>query len=237
MSHLQWFMYLDVVEWLSPMERHRKAGLRAQDPEVRMQQRFPLRKEAASTMRSSWLLAAALCAATGLQGTVLTPLTNADLVARADAIVIGRCTAIDSRWEDRNLFTYSTIDIQETLKGPARARLTLVLPGGVDLKGPIPIAMDFEGGPVVRPGEQVFLFLRQIEGIPNGFAIVGFSQGKFDIRRGKQGAFVTRDLTGIYFARGQTAPRITVPLPTFKAEIKRLLATRSTPATPTKKTP
>jgi len=164
-------------------------------------------------------------------------LTNGDLATHADAIVIGRCTAVDSRWEDRNLFTFSTIAVQETLKGKPRASLTVVLPGGADWKGRIPIAMDFEGGPTIQPGEQVFLFLRQIEGIPNGYAVVGFSQGKFVIRRTKRGLVVTRDLTGVYFARGQAAPAVSVPLPAFKAEIQGLLKARSRPGAAARKSP
>jgi hypothetical protein len=83
-------------------------------------------------------------------------LTNGDLATHADAIVIGRCTAVDSRWEDRNLFTFFV---------------------------------------------------------------------------------VTRDLTGVYFARGQAAPAVSVPLPAFKAEVQGLLKARSRPGAAARKSP
>src|SRR4051794_27083021 len=115
--------------------------------------------------------------ATSLAATLLTKLSNGEMVAQADAVVIGRCTGSEGKWEDRNLFTFTTIAVEETLKGPPASSITVVLPGGSDPKGPVPIGMDFEGASVIVPGEEVFLFLQQIAGIPNAYSVVGYSQG------------------------------------------------------------
>jgi hypothetical protein len=167
----------------------------------------------------------ALLTAAGLHAAVLIPMSNGDLAAHADVIVIGKCIGSESKWEDRNLFTYTTIAVQEKLKGKPKSNVTVVVPGGIDRKGPVPVAMDYEG-PVISPGEEVFLFLWRIEGIPNGYSVVGFSLGKFSIRTEKAGKIVSRDLSGVVFS-GKNAPSVgldSVPLPQFKKEIEKLVA-------------
>lgn len=178
-------------------------------------------------MKSALLVLLPLLAAAGLEATVLNPLDNGDLVRHADAIVIGRCVKSEGKWEDRNLFTYATIAVDEVLKGEQKPSVTVVLPGGVDLSGPVPIAMDYEGGPVIAPGEEVFLFLQRIEGIPDGYSVVGFSLGKFSIRPYGAAKIVSRDLRGVTFQGNAAGPRTddeAPTLPKFKAEIERLVA-------------
>lgn len=157
-----------------------------------------------------------------------TNLTTGDLTAHADVIVIGKCTGGRSRWEDRNLFTFMNIAVQEVLKGEPRKSLTVVLPGGVDLDGPAPIGQDFEGAPVIAPGEEVFLFLRAIEELPGTFAIVGFSQGKFSIRRDKASKIAVREPNVILSLSGrQGTAAVSVPLPKLRQEVRQLLAVKS----------
>jgi hypothetical protein len=177
------------------------------------------------------LLLTSLLAA-GQGGAALPGMSDAELAAAADAIVIGRCTKGESQWYQRTLITLDTIAVDEVLKGERRPAVTVVLPGGVDLKGPVPIGQDFEGGPVIQPGEEVLLFLTRVAEIPGGFALTGLTQGKFSIRRTPGGErLVTRDLEGIVLYRGrssQPGARMSTPLARFKQQIE--LALRSAPA-------
>src|SRR5260370_33592263 len=109
-------------------------------------------------------------------GAVLPGMSDGELTAAADVIVIGKCTKAESAWYPRMLITLDSIEVAEVLKGERRTALTVVLPGGVDLKGPVPIGMDFEGGPIIQPGEELLLFLTRVAEIPNGFALTGLTQ-------------------------------------------------------------
>jgi hypothetical protein len=161
-------------------------------------------------------------------GAVLPGMSDGELAARADAIVIGKCMKGESVWYQRTLITLETIAVEETLKGERRPALTVVLPGGVDLKGPVPLGMDFEGGPIIQPGEEVLLFLTRVAEIPNGFALTGLTQGKYSISRTPSGErLVTRDLEGILLFHGkssQPGARTAVPLARFKQQIALALA-------------
>lgn len=177
-------------------------------------------------MRRALFFIATFMIASGLSATFLTPLSMGDMVTHSDIIVVGKCTGGTSKWEAGNLFTYTNIAVQEVLKGKPGANVTVVLPGGVDYSGPVPIGQDYEGASVIQPGEEVFLFLQEIDGIPNGYAIVGFSQGKFSIRKQKDDAIVFRDLDGIFFPNEKSwkpAGTLSEPLPQFKKEVRQLL--------------
>jgi hypothetical protein len=97
---------------------------------------------------------------------------------------------------DRNLVTLATIYVKEVLKGDNSSTVTVVLPGGVDANRKFPIAMTYPGAPRINPNEDVFLFLTRDDEVGGGYAITGFSQGKFSITKDEEGQeVVSRDLT------------------------------------------
>jgi hypothetical protein len=169
----------------------------------------------------------------GLRATTVVELTTEDLATKAKLIVIGRCVALKSTWVDRNLVTLATISVSEVVKGSALLEVTVVLPGGVDANRKFPIAMTFPGAPRIMTEEEVFLFLTQEAEVPDGYTIMGFSQGKFSIVEDPAGEkMVSRDLSRVAMQEGATLKqgRATLtPLSAFKKEIERYLAPGSPP--------
>lgn len=141
------------------------------------------------------LLALALVLPGAVTATTLVELSTAEMTDRASDIVHGTCTDVRSAWVGRNLVTLATISITETLKGGASSELTLVLPGGVDMSRPVPIAVTWPGAPVVMPDDELVLFLEQGTTVKGGYRIVGYSQGKYAVVRDPLGrTLATRSL-------------------------------------------
>jgi hypothetical protein len=186
-------------------------------------------RDAVRKMVLTALLLAALGLAAGARAaTVLNRLSNQDLATQADLVVLGTCGKIESQWVGRELVTLVTFNVRETWKGSNRSQVTVVLPGGVDLKGPAPLAMDYGEAPRMAEGEEDVLFLQAIEQVPHGYVILGFTQGRFtvysDARKGKM---ATRDLQRVMLLEGRSlkpGPALTLPLAELKEQIRRYLA-------------
>jgi hypothetical protein len=157
------------------------------------------------------MAAAALLAPAPTEATTLQELSLAAMVRQADVIVTGSCERVESRWVGRRLLTLATVSVSETLKGEARRELTLVIPGGMDLKRPIPIAVTYPGAPVVMPGQGLVLLLEPSAEIADGFAAVGFSQGALPVMRDEAGR-------SLVLRRGASAGGA-VPLAALRSEI------------------
>ncbi|MEK6407842.1 MAG: hypothetical protein AABN34_12840 [Acidobacteriota bacterium] len=138
---------------------------------------------------------------------------------------------MDSRtaWieDGRVLVTLATVTVDEVIKGTAASTLTVVLPGGVDLDRRIPVAMTYAGAPTMASQEEVFLFLTGEERVTNGYAVMGFAQGKLSVIRDEDGEkLVSSDLTKV---RGNKGPGVVrgnrqfVSLSEFKAKVKGYL--------------
>lgn len=123
----------------------------------------------------------------GVQATTLKPVTEDALTDDAEAIVIGTVAASRSEWIGRTLVTSVTVDVSETLKGPSKARLEVLLPGGIDAKRPVPVAVRYPGAPTLVQGENVVLFLDSTALKPDAHVIVGFSQGKYTLSDDEDG--------------------------------------------------
>jgi hypothetical protein len=112
--------------------------------------------------------------------------TETDLIQEAAIIVTGHCTRLESQWLDRDLVTVATISVSEVLKGAAGPEVTVVLPGGIDTHRRIPIAMSFPAAPEISQQENVLLFLTPEDRVTDGYAVVGFAQGKFTLAEERQ---------------------------------------------------
>jgi len=135
-------------------------------------------------------LALLLCSR--VTATSLARLSVEQMSAAASTIARGRCIADESRWENGEIWTISTLEIEDVWKGSAPARITVRLIGGHAGHFVSTVA----GVPRFHPGEEVILFLEPDR--EGRFTVTGWVQGTFRIRRDPQSGAetVTQDSSG-----------------------------------------
>jgi hypothetical protein len=148
-------------------------------------------------------------------------LSNQQLTAQSDVIVIGRAIDSASRWANRILVTAVRVQVREALKGGGSGVMEVLLPGGIDLTRKAPVSMTFPGAPRIQRNEDVLLFLTRNAGL-GGYIVTGFAQGKFSIvmQQGRQ--MISRNLSGSQLALGNNLSRgvaTLTPLADFRQEI------------------
>lgn len=163
--------------------------------------------------------------------TRLVPLSEAELTEQSSLIVIGQCTEVRSVWMGRRLMTLATIAVREVLKGERHAKVTVVIPGGMDVQRPIPVAAVVGGTPRLVPAEEVVLFLSARPDEGDSYTVTGWAQGKFSILKDAAGGQV------VALDRGQPQPPGTlspmspaagaVPLAQFRTRILHRVESRS----------
>lgn len=124
-------------------------------------------------------------------------LETEDLVKRSEAIIRGKVRDIESRYNEERtkIFTYTIVEVSETIKGNVPPVITIETYGGrvgdINMKVP--------GMPEFTKGEEVLLFLKKSE---NLWHITGMIQGKFRIERDEEGKeFLVNDFRGISFKK------------------------------------
>ncbi|HEU0179092.1 MAG TPA: hypothetical protein VFV58_32910 [Blastocatellia bacterium] len=150
------------------------------------------------------------------------------MVGESSEIIIGQCIATQSQWiEGRRLVTLATVEVAETLKGASVGKVTVVMPGGVDANRPVPVAMNYPGAPTMSRDEEVALFLVPHDEVAGGYAVIGFSAGKFSIAQTNTGEkVVARDMTKAPIQKGSGLTRgnsQSIPLPVFREMVKEYL--------------
>jgi hypothetical protein len=151
-----------------------------------------------STARAVLSLLVAAAAVPAVWATTAVERTESDMVQESALIVTGHCTHQRSQWVGRALVTLATIQVTEALKGEPGSTVTVVLPGGADSNRKIPVAMSYPAAPQIYQQEDVLLFLVPEDLVAGGYAIAGFSQGKFTLAENAQGKRVaTQDLSAL----------------------------------------
>jgi hypothetical protein len=121
------------------------------------------------------LVAAGVLAAP-IRGSIVPRMSLEELVSEADSIVDGVVESVESRWEDRMIFSYVTIRIDDPLKG-RRSRTAVVRQVGGRIGNRI---LDVPGMPVFHDRDRVVVFLKDTG---NGtFHVVGMAQGRYLVR-------------------------------------------------------
>ncbi len=101
-----------------------------------------------------------------------------DKVEHAASIVVGRCVAKESRWDNarRWILTYNQFEIEKNLKGFPANKITIVTPGGaVDN-----VQQDTVGVPKFNVGDEHVLFVRNTQAGPT---VLYFEQGAYRVVR------------------------------------------------------
>jgi hypothetical protein len=132
-------------------------------------------------------------------------------VENASSIVLGRCVAQESKWDEgRNwILTYSTFEVERAYKGAPASRITVVTPGGTVGN----IAQEVVGVPRFREGEEHVLFVRDSQAGPT---VLYLEQGDYRVVRDGRGERVVHPVVssevtidgqrGIALAKETTRP-------------------------------
>jgi hypothetical protein len=99
-------------------------------------------------------------------------------VENAASIVVGKCVAQQSKWDEaRNwILTYSTFEIEKTIKGFPAQQITIVTPGGTVGH----IAQEVIGVPKFRQGDEHVLFVRNSQAGPT---VLYLEQGDYRVEQ------------------------------------------------------
>lgn len=116
------------------------------------------------------------------EATILEAKSFDEKVEHAASIVVGRCVAKESRWDDarRWILTYNKFEIEKSLKGFPAREVTIVTPGGaVDN-----VQQDAVGVPSFNIGDEHVLFVRNTQAGPT---VLYFEQGAYRLVRDGRG--------------------------------------------------
>ncbi len=153
---------------------------------------------AAVTMR--WM-AFFLFISSTTHATTLARLSLDQLTTAADAIARVRCVSVESKWENGEIWTITTFEVVERLKGALAPRVTVRLPGGH--AGHLTASVD--GTPRFAAGEETIVFLQRVN--ITEFSVAGWVQGTFRIAQDHAGSeIVTQDSDtfGVFDPRSRT---------------------------------
>ncbi|HWQ03367.1 MAG TPA: hypothetical protein VNL38_02710 [Candidatus Nitrosotenuis sp.] len=144
-------------------------------------------------------LLAALLAAAAASATTLVRMSLEEMAAAASAVARVKCLSSTSRWEGGQIFTFTTFEVLETLKGSVPRSITVRLVGGQVAH----IRAHVDGVPRFTPGEEAYLFL---EPTTNGeLTVTSWAQGTFRVRQvSPKVELVTQDTGGLSIFDPQT---------------------------------
>lgn len=179
--------------------------------------------------KSPWVLAAAclavaLWSAFAADATTIARMSLAKMAQAAPLIVRARCAGNSVALDAGEIWTFTSLQIEEAWRGEAPSKITVRLLGGTLGN----ITSHVSGVPQFRLGEEVILFLQPTK--RGDFSVVSWEQGTFRIARDPAGAqaYVTQDTAS--FATFDPATRHFhaagirhMPLETFRAQVQAAL--------------
>jgi hypothetical protein len=125
-------------------------------------------------------IAAALCLALSAAATTIVKMDLNELTNAARVVARGKCVANEARMDGGYIWTFTTFEVSETLKGSASRQITVRLLGGK--VGHMKATVD--GVPQFRASEDVFLFLEPTAA--GDLSVTGWVQGTFRVRQDPQ---------------------------------------------------
>jgi hypothetical protein len=165
----------------------------------------------------SLLTAAAVSALIPLQAsaTISRAIAFDDKVDNAAAIVLGKCVDNVSRWDAAGkwILTYSTFQIEESIKGQPAQRITLVTPGG-EVKG---IHQETIGVPKFDVGDDHVLFVKNTSVGPT---VLYFEQGDYSVENVRGERVVKPAVTAAVLVDTQRGMAVTPEQPSTLREFE-----------------
>jgi len=123
------------------------------------------------------LAAAMLSMVAAIRATTLARMSLDQLAAAADAVARLRCAGSESHWENGAIWTVTTFEVVESMKGTLPPQVTVRLPGG--RAGHLTATVD--GTPRFIAGDEAIVFLERSRA--GGFSVTGWVEGAFRIAR------------------------------------------------------
>ncbi|MFL6246123.1 MAG: hypothetical protein ACJ74H_08870 [Thermoanaerobaculia bacterium] len=123
------------------------------------------------------------------QATIARAVKFDEKVERAAAIVVGKVVAQQSAWDANHerILTYSTFQVEQTLKGLPAQQITIVTPGGTVGD----VAQDYVGVPRFNPGGEHVVFVKNTKVGPT---VLFFDQGAYRVENDSHGDRVVTPL-------------------------------------------
>jgi hypothetical protein len=110
-----------------------------------------------------------------IRATTLAQLSLDQLAGAADGVARVRCAGTESRWENGAIWTNTTFEVVQAMKGDLPPRIVVRLPGGK--VGPFTTTV--EGAPRFSTGEEAVVFLERSRA--GGYSVTGWLEGTFRI--------------------------------------------------------
>ena len=184
-----------------------------------------MRSRRRSRIRIIISLLSALLFLPALRATTLARLSLDQLAAGSDAVARVRFVRAESRWENGSIWTVTTFDVVETLKGQLPGQIEVRLPGGRVGH----LTSTVAGTPKFHPGNEAVVFLQRSPA--GGFTVAGWVEGSFRISRDPRTGIVTVTQDSSAFAVFDAATRAfrtegirRMPIEEFRARIAASLA-------------
>jgi hypothetical protein len=144
-----------------------------------------------------------------------------ELTASSQLVLHARVGSSSSQWEDKNIYTYTQIEVIEPIKGSPPERVT-VKQLGVRVGQE---ALEVPGTPRLEQGEEVVLFLVRWN---DAYWVHSIVLGKFTVERAEGRAVAVNDLNNVGLIDPATGQEITdaaaklnaVPLDLLKRQIR-----------------
>jgi len=149
----------------------------------------------------TYLMLMVFLATAPTRATTLARLTLDQLAAAADAVARVRCTSVEARWENNEIWTVTNAVIIETMKGALPIRIMVRLPGG--RVGHLTASV--EGTPRFNAGDEAIVFLERSRA--GGFSVAAWVEGTFRIRRDPRSGLETVTQDSSTFSVFDTATR------------------------------
>ena len=130
--------------------------------------------------------------------------TVEELTASSQIIVHARVESSGARWEGSNIYTYTDLEVIESVKGASPDRVTVKQLGGKVGEE----ALEVAGTPALKPGEEVVLFLVRWN---DAYWIHSIVLGKFTVERAEGRAVAVNDLNNVGLIDPATGIEITDP--------------------------
>jgi hypothetical protein len=126
------------------------------------------------------------------RATTLARVSLDQLAAAADGVARVRCTGVQTQWKNGSIWTVTSFDVVEPMKGNLASRIAVRLPGG--RVGALTATV--EGTPKFSPLEEAIVFLQRM---PTGeYSVAAWAEGTFRIALDAKTRqeFVTQDSSG-----------------------------------------